>query len=218
MSDEGQIRDLTARLGAQVADENAKAAAERALKADYKIQIWFRRNRNLWDLNDYTLQAWESGKRLHGGGDELMRICRRLPNAPKPLDMDVMGMPNKEIAAQGGCGRFIPGGLVAFGRVACPHCQMQHKAEHIATSMFYRTSMTRAAQIIEEWWHRLDGRASLYAKYHPADPRSAAMQTEHGYRMAMEKKGLTVYTLQSIIKDTSTGRSIESAFRAFLTA
>lgn len=218
MSNDAQVQALTERLGAQVAEENKKADAERALKADYKIQIWFRSNRTLFGDNDFTLQAWESGKRLHGGGDELMRICRRLPNAPKPTRADIAGMANQEIAGRGGCGNFIPGELIVHGRVACPHCQMQHDSEFIATSVFYRTSMTRAADILVEWWNRLGGRASLYAKYHPMDPRSAAMQTEHGYRKAQELKGLTVYTLEGIIRDTSTGRSLASAFRAFLTA
>lgn len=218
MSDAEMIRDLTRRLDAQVAEENAAAEALRAQNADYKIQIWFRTDRVLFGESTFTLSAWESGKRLHGGGDELMRICERLPDAPRAADDDVLGMADKDIAARGGCRKFIPGGLAVYGRLQCPHCSMHHYAEHIATGKLYRATMTDAAKILEEWWRRLDCRASLYAKYQPTDPRSQAMQTEHGYAKAMELKGLTVYRLQSILKDTENGREVANAFRAFLTA
>lgn len=213
-----EIVDLRRRLDRQAEEENTAAKKEMAARADYKIQIWFRRNRSLWGLNDYTLSFWESGKRLHGGGDELMRICKRLPGAPKPRRPDVLAVSDMKAANAGGCGKLIPGGLVSLGRVQCPHCQMLHVSEHIATSIFNRTDMQRASEILAYWWHQLDGRAMLYAKYSPDDPRTLAMADLHGFKMASERKGLTVYTLERIRQDISTGRSIESAFKAFVTA
>lgn len=220
MSDDTrELGDLRNRLDEQVAQENAKAAAERKLKADYKIQIWFRANRTLWGLNDYTLSFWESGKRLHGGGDELMRVCKRHAGAPKPRHIETLAMPKKDAAEKGGCGLLIPGGSIVRGLVQCPHCQLMHDPEHITTGIYYRTTMTDAADILATWWRKLDGRASLYAKYSPVDPRYLAMASEHSFNMAQEKKGLTVYTLERILQDTTvTGRTLESAFKAFVTA
>ena len=53
------------------------AKAERKLKAKHKIQIWFKSDRSLTKPIAFSLSAWQSGLRLHGGGDEMMFICRR---------------------------------------------------------------------------------------------------------------------------------------------
>jgi hypothetical protein len=205
--------DIARRI-ASTYEEEAKAAP---IKADFKIQAWFRSNRSLNGVSALTVSVWESGKRLHGGGDSLMYICRRLAEAPKPRPLDVLAInPNKATAK--GCGEFLSANIIQGGRVQCPSCGMVHRSEEIATDILYEADMHRASEILARMWRRLGGNADIYVKYSPTDPRTKAMADAHGIHMAREKKGLTIYPLANIIKDTQNGATIENRFYALLTA
>ena len=117
-----------------------------------------------------------------------------------------------------GCDGLISGGLADTGVIVCPHCHARHKPDQIGDSIFYRTSVDQASDIIAKWWRQLGGRADLYAKYSPTDPRSIMMANSYDYRTAREKKGLTIYPLQNILKDTLHGSTLESRIKAFITA
>ena len=122
-------------LEVRIQEEAAKSAEEMAKKADYKIQIWFKSDRSLTKPVAYTLSFWESGKRLHGGGDEMMYICRRHADAPKVTPFEVGHVAKKEIG-EGGCSGLIPGGLLSpGGLVVCPHCNIRHMATQIGDSI-----------------------------------------------------------------------------------
>ena len=82
-------------LEQKIAEENKKSAEEMAKKADYKIQIWFRSERSINKPLTYSLSFWESGKRLHGGGDEMMYICRRHKTAQTATPFEVANVLNK---------------------------------------------------------------------------------------------------------------------------
>ena len=43
--------------------------------ADYKIQVMFAKGRTTNGPNACGIQIWESGRKLHGGGDTLSRWC-----------------------------------------------------------------------------------------------------------------------------------------------
>lgn len=205
----------TRKITTQLALEAEKTAEEMSKRSDYKIQIWFKSDRSMHKPIAYTLSFWESGKRLHGGGDEMMFICRRHSHAPKLQPFDIAMAKTQSVR---GCGKPIPGGLADSGIIVCPHCHVKHKPDQIGDSIFYRTTIDQAATILADWWRRLDCRADLYAKYSPLDPRSIMMAQNYDARTAREKKGLTIYPLQNILKDTLNGATIESRFKAFITA
>lgn len=207
--------DMAKKIERHIEEESRKTAEEMAKKAKYKIQIWFRSTRSMHKPVAYSLSFWESGKRLHGGGDEMMFICRRHNHAPKLKPFDV-AMAKKTTVR--GCDGLIPGGLADTGVIVCPHCHVKHKPDQIGDSIFYRTSIDQASVVLANWWRKLDGNADLYAKYSPEDPRSILMARNYDYRTAREKKGLTIYPLQNILKDTLSGATIESRFKAFITA
>ena len=209
------LEKATERLNQKLQKEAEKSAEEMAKRADFKIQIWFRSTRSMYEPLAYTLSFWESGKRLHGGGDEMMFICRRHNHAPKlqPFDMAMAKTPSVR-----GCDGLIPGGLADTGTIVCPHCHVRHRPDQIGDSIFYRTTVAQAATILATWWRRLGNRADLYAKYNPQDPRSIMMAQNYDPRTAREKKGLTIYPLQNILKDTLSGATLESRFKAFITA
>jgi hypothetical protein len=212
--------EFQARILRKIEEENKRQAVEMAKRADYKIQLWFKSDRKR-DSAAYTLSFWESGKRLHGGGDEMMFICRRHHDAPKVTaksrPFDVVTPKHIEVGPLG-CGMLIPGGLVQAGFVICPHCQTQHQTELIGDSIFYRTSMQKAAQILEQWWRKLACNADIYVKYCPVDPRVSLMSKTMTPRRVRELKGLTIYPLKNIIADTAVGSTVESRFKALLTA
>lgn len=190
---------------------------EQAKKAKYKIQVWFKSDRHLYGLVVYTLSFWESGKRLHGGGDEMMFICQRHASAAAVSPFDV-ARPSDKVTNRG-CGLLIPGELVqSNGLVICPHCQTRHLSTQIGDSVLYKTTMTRASEILATWWRKLESNADVYVKYSPTDPRTALMSRSYSPRKARELKGLTIYPLERIIKDTLGGATVESRFRALITS
>jgi len=209
------IEAVTARINEKLEKAAQESAKEMAKRADYKIQIWFRSERSMHKPVAYSLSFWESGKRLHGGGDEMMFICRRHAHAPKLKPFDVAYAKTPSVR---GCDGLIPGGLAESGVIVCPHCHVKHKPDQVGDSIFYRTSIDQAATVLAGWWRKIGGRADLYAKYNPNDPRSVMMAQNYDYRTAREKKGLTIYPLQNILKDTLNGATLESRIKAFITA
>lgn len=210
------VEKVTNRINQRLQEEAEKSAEEMAKRADYKIQIWFRSNRSIHKPIAYTLSFWESGKRLHGGGDEMMFICRRHQHAPKIKPFDIAMAKQQTVR---GCDGLIPGGIAgAGGVIVCPHCHVKHRPDQVGDSIFYRTTADQAATVLATWFRKIGSRADLYAKYNPTDPRSVMMAQNYDYRTAREKKGLTIYPLQNILKDTLNGSSLESRFKAFITA
>ena len=69
-------------LQAKLLKEKEQLKNERKKKAKYKIQIFFRATRSVKKPLAFTVSVWHSGGKLHGGGDELMFICRRSEDAP----------------------------------------------------------------------------------------------------------------------------------------
>ena len=82
----------------------------------------------------------------------------------------------------------------------------------------YSMSINQAAEKLAWWWRKIGSNADIYAKYSPTDPRTVMMSRNYNYRTAREKKGLTIYPLENILKDTLSGSTLESRFRAFITA
>lgn len=206
-------------LQRKIEAENVKAAAELAKKAKYKIQIWFTSQRTSKKATAFTLSAWESGKRLHGGGDEMMFMCRRQRAAGKVTPKDVVAVGGTREATPVGCGGLISGGLaIPNGDIICPHCHTKHKTEHIGDSIYYNMTMDRASHMLGQWWYHLGGDADIYMKCRADDPRTRLMAQTMGFKKARQRKGLTIYPLAHIIKDTSAGQTLEGAFKAFLTA
>jgi len=198
----------------EAAEEESKKKKE---KAKYKIQISFVSDRKLHDACSYTISFWESGLRMHGGGDEMMFICRRHEDAPKVIPLEVAG-PKANVGPRG-CGMLIPGGLAEMsGIIVCPHCQTAHRTDQIGDSVFYKTPISSAAKVLAEWWRKLDRNADIYVKFSPTDPRTKLMMQSEGFRRARELKGLTIYPLKNIIRDTVGGSTLESRFEALLTS
>jgi len=213
-------REAAERLQKRVAEENLKSAEEMELRGKYKIQVWIRTGRSVHKPLGFSISFWESGKRLHGGGDESMWVCRRRPKAPKPPRPFGVAHSRlfKEEATPDGCGKLIAGDNSAFGYAVCPHCGVKWDTEHIADSIFYTVPVERAAEVIANWFRKLDHDADIYVKYRAQDVRVLMMAREFGVRKARQLKGLVIYTKGAIIQDTVGGATLEACFKALLLA
>lgn len=208
------------KFAAALQKEANEAKIARKFKGKYKIQIWFRSDRSLTKPIAFSLSAWQSGLRLHGGGDEMMFLCKKNTGARsvRPQELRFRSPEHKVKPGKRGCGLFIPGENSVNGRVICPHCGLNHNAEDIGDSVFYRLTADNAAKVLVDWYYKLDSCADLYAKYTPLDPRSIMMSKSYNPKVAREKKGLTIYPWKNILNDTANGSSLESRFKAFILA
>lgn len=211
---------LDPKLMAAIKAEKAKHLNEQKLKGKYKIQVWFKSDRSNKKPMAFSVSAWQSGKRLHGGGDEMMFICRRHADAPliKSKDLKFRTADHKVEPTPRGCNLFIPGDMNINDIISCPHCGAQHHAEHIGDSVYYRLDADNAAKVLVDWYHRLEDCADIYAKYSPTDPRTIMMANNYDPFTARSKKGLTIYPWKNILQDVSNGSTLHSRFKAFILA
>lgn len=190
-------------------------------RAKWKIAVWIKSERSIKKPLAFTLSVWESGKRLHGGGDESTYFCHRNPNAPKPVLPSFMAMGKKSFRlpmSVDGCNSVIPGELSAQGRVMCPSCGITWDTEHIGDSIFYRVPVEVAATLITDWFRKLDGDCDIYLKYRDEDVRVKMMAAAYGLHEARRLKGLCIYPLFKIVADTAGGATLESRFKTLLLA
>ena len=230
--------------GDQIEKELKKdAALEKAFAlnkrdvAPYKIEVMLGKGRTLNGPNKAAVLVWESGKRMHGGGDQLMYQCMprdlyRLTPDNKHLDAIA---PNTKMAP--GCGHFIPNSFVSpqvtgFTKdgqpktqysALCPFCGREWPDMGWLTSERYgRWTMKVLSEILADIWVGMNEdplkRADIYLKYHESDIRVAAMASAETLEKARQLKGLQIYLLNSILKDTVTGKSVARAIQGFLQA
>jgi hypothetical protein len=208
---------------AEAGGEEGRAQLEREKRfsrAKWKMQIWIKSERSIHKPLAFTLSIWESGKRLHGGGDESAFICRRRPSAAKPKMPFYAARPAgfKREATADGCDGVISGDNAVRNRIVCPHCGLSWDTEQIADALFYRLPVEKAAEVLADWHHELGGDADLYVKYRDEDIRVRMMAEHFGVRKARELKGLTIYPLAHIVRDLAGGASLASRFKALLLA
>lgn len=211
-------QNAIAAMEVKLAAERVKAAEEATKKARYKIQVWFKSTRSDWKPMAYTVSLWESGKRLHGGGDEMMFFCKRQPDAPRVTARPFGVGSGKAEQTPDGCGNPIPGENISGELALCPHCMMRWNTSQIGDSLYYYSTAQKAAENLEMWWRKLDCDADLYFKYSPTDPRTIMMARNYSAKKARELKGLSIYPLKNMIRDSASGTPVQTLFKNFITA
>lgn len=211
----------------QLTVEDMKAKAdEQSDKAKYKIEVMFSRHRSTSALkpSPIMLLIWESGKRLHGGGDEKMYWC-----------------------GYQGCGKPIPSSDFAYMHVVCRHCRREMfldpdaKAAHMRSlrregrsssgidklpivvgEKLANLTPQKLADLLVKTWSDLDGEADIYIKYSPYeirwDPKHETVQDLKRLDKVRMKRQPVIYTLRAIRKDLSTGTDLRVRFLAMITA
>jgi hypothetical protein len=175
-------------------------------KAKYKIELLFVRSRSMWKPTRGVLTFWESGTKLHGGGDTSMKMC---PGALLKVN---------------DCKAFIPDVNIGLGHCVCPECKVVWPGESVQDSHIGNYTMRTWSEIIYMYFRRLKYNCDIYLKHAPDDIRSvAAMEQERqlggDVLTAMRnRRALHIYPLRNIIVDTSAGSDILTRFHAFLTS
>lgn len=170
------------------------------IKAKYKIEVFFGPDRTLRGPNLTQVQFFESGNKMHGGGDQLMWLCKN------PEDERL------------GCGAFIPGDAIRDGIAMCPGCRQMVKASALTERLIARPTTRTLAKSLAIWFRKLGSNADIYCKYDQEDIRYISMVKRLGAKRAHKLRGLHLYPLRNILRDTSNGATVEDRIFAFLTA
>jgi len=184
--------------------------------AKYKIEIHFNRNRTTAGPNTAAVTVFESGARLNGEGDELVYICTAKDSG---LALNLPGVSDRPIVkGEGGCGGVIPGENLRGGVAVCPHCHSTISSEHLTSTLLVHLSTKKLSVLVTDLFRKLNSDADIYIKYHPTDIRSAALNNPSKLDKGRMSRGLTIYPIYNIIKDTTGGASVEGRFEALFSA
>ncbi len=182
--------------------------------AQYKIEVHFGPKRTTAGPNVCGISFFESGRRLNGDGDEMMYVRKQRDSG---LALNAPGFKDKKVKrGSGGCGAFIPGSCLRSGIAKCPKCGAIINAEQLTSTLLANLTTDTLSRKLADWFRKLDSNADIYLKFHPTDIRYQAMAEADGLDRARSLRGLTIYPLNNIIRDTSAGASLEGRFKALL--
>lgn len=189
-----------------LADKEALAdkVREEQGKAKYKIELMLSGDRSAMKPSAGVLTFWESGSKLHGGGDAVMHIC-----------------PGKHLK-RSDCEAFIPDSGHAMGFLVCPRCFTRWEGEQVHGQLLFRLSFKGWATVLHKYYMKLGGNADLVVKSVPLDLRGASAR-EQARQQGGEllgrvrgKRNTLVYPLAHIIKDTAAGAGLYERILAFV--
>jgi hypothetical protein len=175
-------------------------------KAKFKIELLFSSRRSGRVPYVGAMSLWESGTKLHGGGDDKAYECP------------------SEAHKKGPCSGIITSSGQGYGHLVCPKCHIVWKGSQVHGEVFARLTTDGWASLIYKYFVRLEHNADIYVKLPKADIRKAAELEQQKQLMgetlakARSKRDVYIYPLRNIIKDTCAGASPLTRFRALLSA
>jgi len=193
---------------------------EEQIKARFKLEVQFgkgRVGRGQRSAQPFAgvMSAWLSGSKFHGGGDEKIFECPGcgawiLPHqiTQRTVVQKINGRDVEEFMSLSYCGE----------------CAKVWKSEQTIGERLYKLTEQNWAFAILKMFQRLEMDADIYLKYHPIDIRYQTMmemaRNRGGEELAKAKKnrGLHIYPLKNIIKDTKHGSDLYGRIRAFINA
>jgi len=174
-------------------------------KAKYKLELFFGKARSLNNPVPGILCFWESGTKLHGGGDAKIYFC-----PGKPLKHNQCEAP-------------IPFAFNGYGHLVCPTCKKVWKGHEVIGEVLGRHTMRQWSELLYLYFRRLEHNCDIYLKHAPEDIRSHALVEQERQRggellAKARKRALHIYPLRNIIKDTSAGADLLGRLYSFLTS
>lgn len=222
------IQDMTSseRLVADAVESGVLDNQERpvisegdGVRAGYKIEITFGPDRSTFKEYPALISLWESGKHFHGGGDSLMYLCFDCENIdPRSSWKHLMVILDKKEESVKGCGGSVPAASMSGGFGFCPSCQKVVNAERLTNPLPFVGTTQELAGLVARIFRSLKTNADIYCKYHPTDFRYQAMETAKGLETARRLRGMFIYPLARILKDTAAGAALETRLCAFFNA
>jgi hypothetical protein len=193
-------------------------------RARYKIEIHFGKDRTTSGLCSGCITIWESGLRMHGGGDEKMYWC-----------------------GYSDCGKPIASSNFGYAHAVCPVCSREQflddktKGEHVkylirenqrvgdldklpivVGEKFFKLYPPSIADLLTTTFNDLNRDTDIYLKYHPLDMRyegkNETVADLKRLELARIKREPVIYPLSRIIKDLNAGADLKARFLAMITA
>jgi len=173
----------------------------RQLTAKFKIEVHFGKGRSTHKPFPGAVSVFLSGSRMHGGGDDKIYLC------PRP-----------------DCGNVIYPHERIGPKLMCRTCGNMWMSDDVVGELMFFLAPPKWATVIHRLFVKLDHNADIYLKFHPLDIRvQTAMEMararggEH-VNKARRNRGLHIYPLKNIVKDTSNGSQLYDRFLAFIKA
>lgn len=169
--------------------------------AKFKLELQFARNFSAQKPSVGALSFWESGSKLHGGGDAIMHIC---PDAR--------------------CNSFIPETGHGYDFLVCPKCHTSWKGSEVIGQILARLTATAWTELLVKYFYRLGQNTDIVIKYHHSDFRSVALREQEKssggdlLTRARETRARRVYLLKDLITDMAAGSDISARIAAFVRA
>lgn len=185
----------------QKTDSTLESKLGGEIRAKYKIEVTFTEGRTLFGSNLLGITLWESGKRFHGGGDELVYWCK-----------------DNRQGHDDGCWAPIPGDLIRGEVAVCPNCNRMVNSDLLTNMRIGKVTNRALAAELVTIFHSLGSNADIYIKYHKTDVHYIAMEREKGSDVANRLKGMHIYTLKNILRDTASGADLAKRFYAFVSS
>ncbi|MFZ1075565.1 MAG: hypothetical protein WAN50_04300 [Minisyncoccia bacterium] len=194
----------------ELARKNIEALEKKASEqcvALYKLEVQFGRDHHVDGTPTYgMLTLWESGTKLHGGGDALLYTC-----------------PSKHMG-RGTCEGVIPDSMNGRSIVVCPHCLTAWKNTELIGQTYYRLPIQKWAEVVHKWFIRLNMNADIRVKYFYEDIRKATAkeQAKDLQGEALERarsqaqRKVRIYPLANILRDVNAGADMYNRILAFL--
>lgn len=185
------------------------------ISAKYKLEVQFGKGRTSRGAPFAgVISGWLSGTKLHGGGDEKIYEC---PGE----QCGALILPHQLGTA---FRKTKSGDLDPLAAATCGECGRIWKAGEIIGERFLKLTEQNWAHAILRALRKLDMNADIYLKYHPTDIRyqtAMEMARDRGgeeVAKARKNRGLHIYPLSNIIKDTKHGSDLYRRIRAFINA
>ena len=223
---DGNLRPFGTEPSKLVPEDIEKLKKEAADKARYKIEVLFHKSRSSLSYKPSPVMVliWESGRRLHGGGDEKMYWC-----------------------GYKDCGMPIPSDDFAYMHVVCRYCKKEmfldpdSRALHIKNLKAEKRDSTgiekmpivvgeklanltpvHLAELLVKTWYQLGGEADVYFKYSPHeiryDPLHETVKDMDNLDQARIQRKPGIYTLKRIREDIANGSDLKGRFLAMIVA
>ena len=190
------------------------------VRAKYKLEVQFgegRVGRGIRSAKPFpgSMSIWLSGSKFHGGGDEKVFECPNCDALIFPYQI------TQRTVVERRNGRDVE----SFKSMSyCGRCARIWSSEQTTGERLCNLTEKNWAHAILNVMRRLDLNADIYLKYHPTDIRYQTMMEmarERGgeeVAKARRNRGLHIYPLKNIIKDTKNGSDLYGRIRAFINA
>lgn len=179
-------------------------------QARFKLEVCFSQDRSLHRPFFGMVSVWTNGGFLHGGGDEVVYLC-----------------PSKEDGKDGStvtCGEPLHIQFVSKRVAVCPKCKSVHNPTDLVGQVMARLPLQHWVTLVYKMFTRLDCNADIVLEHVEGDIRRAnekEMERDRGgevYDKVRNRRMRIAYPLANILKDTSSGATLEGRLRAFLLA